>query len=72
LGGDQVAHPVGDDVLEELGELRWCLERASVGFLGGFRGLDGPATANITRELLGCQPTAPGLIADLKEGHYFA
>ncbi|WP_405591052.1 SDR family oxidoreductase [Streptomyces sp. NBC_01190] len=42
-----------------------------VGFLGGFWGIDGPASARITRELLGWQPTRPGLIADLKEGHYF-
>lgn len=43
-----------------------------VGWLGHFWGLDGPASAQITRDLLGWQPTRPGLIADLKEGHYFA
>jgi nucleoside-diphosphate-sugar epimerase len=43
-----------------------------VGFLGGFWGFDGPATAQITGDLLGWQPTRPGLIADLEEGHYFA
>jgi len=43
-----------------------------VGFLGGFWGFDGPATAQITRDLLGWRPTGPGLIADLEEGHYFA
>ena len=32
----------------------------------------GPASAQITRELLGWEPTRPGLIANLKEGHYFA
>jgi nucleoside-diphosphate-sugar epimerase len=42
-----------------------------VGFLGGFWGVDGPASAQITRDLLGWEPTRPGLIADLKEGHYF-
>jgi len=42
-----------------------------VGFLGGFWGFDGPATAQITRDLLGWEPTRPGLIADLEEGHYF-
>jgi hypothetical protein len=26
----------------------------------------------ITRELVGWEPTRPGLIADLDEGHYFA
>ncbi|HEX6454656.1 MAG TPA: SDR family oxidoreductase [Trebonia sp.] len=43
-----------------------------VGWLGRFWGIDGPASAQITRDLLGWQPTRPGLIADLKEGHYFA
>ncbi|WP_198286946.1 hypothetical protein [Frankia sp. QA3] len=42
-----------------------------VGFLGGFWGFDGPASAQITRDLLGWRPTRPGLIADLEEGHYF-
>ena len=47
-------------------------EQASeyVGFLGGFWGLDSPASAQITREVLGWEPTRPGLIADLEEGHY--
>jgi nucleoside-diphosphate-sugar epimerase len=43
-----------------------------VGFLGGFWGFDGPASAQITRDLLGWQPARPGLLADLKNGHYFA
>jgi nucleoside-diphosphate-sugar epimerase len=42
-----------------------------VGWLGGFWGLDSPASAQLTRDLLGWEPTRPGLIADLKEGHYF-
>jgi len=49
-------------------------ERASdhVGFLGRFWAIDGPASSRITRELLGWEPTGPGLIADLEAGHYFA
>ncbi|HTZ85554.1 MAG TPA: SDR family oxidoreductase [Solirubrobacteraceae bacterium] len=43
-----------------------------VGWLGGFWGLDSPASAQITHELLGWEPTRQGLIADLEEGHYFA
>jgi nucleoside-diphosphate-sugar epimerase len=42
-----------------------------VGFLGRFWGVDGPASAQITRDLLGWEPVRQGLIADLKEGHYF-
>jgi nucleoside-diphosphate-sugar epimerase len=41
------------------------------GFLGGFLGADSPASSELTRELLGWEPTHPGLIADLDEGSYF-
>ncbi len=41
------------------------------GFLAGFLGLDAPASSTLTRELLGWQPTHPGLIEDLDKGHYF-
>jgi hypothetical protein len=37
-----------------------------------FAGVDNPASSALTRELLGWQPTHPGLIDDLNEGHYFA
>ncbi len=40
-------------------------------WLGGFLGLDAPASSAWTRELLGWEPTQPGLIADLDQGHYF-
>ncbi|TDD80460.1 SDR family oxidoreductase [Actinomadura darangshiensis] len=43
-----------------------------VGYLARFWGFDGPASAEATHDLLGWRPTRPGLIADLKEGHYFA
>ncbi|MEP7211358.1 MAG: SDR family oxidoreductase [Alphaproteobacteria bacterium] len=39
---------------------------AHFGFLGGFAGLDAPASAALTREQLGWKPTHPGLIADLE------
>jgi nucleoside-diphosphate-sugar epimerase len=40
-------------------------------WLGGFLGLDAPASSTLTRELLGWEPTQPGLIEDLDQGHYF-
>jgi nucleoside-diphosphate-sugar epimerase len=40
-------------------------------WMAGFLGLDSPASSALTRELLGWQPTRPGLIADLDQGHYF-
>ena len=33
--------------------------------------IDSPASSALTRELLGWQPTHPGLIDDLDQGHYF-
>jgi nucleoside-diphosphate-sugar epimerase len=80
-----VLHAVGDEgvpirevaeaVAERLGipAVSVTPEQAGeyLGFLGGFWGIDGPASARITRDLLGWAPTRPGLIVDLKQGHYF-
>jgi nucleoside-diphosphate-sugar epimerase len=41
------------------------------GWIGGFFGLDAPASSALTRELLGWEPGQVGLIADLDQGHYF-
>jgi nucleoside-diphosphate-sugar epimerase len=40
-------------------------------WLAGFLAADSPASSALTRELLGWQPTHPGLIDDLDHGHYF-
>ena len=40
-------------------------------WMSGYIGLDSPASSAQTRELLGWQPSQPGLIDDLDEGHYF-
>jgi hypothetical protein len=40
-------------------------------WLGGFIGLDSPASSTITRELLDWRPSQPGLLEDLDKGHYF-
>jgi nucleoside-diphosphate-sugar epimerase len=40
-------------------------------WLAGFLGIDGPTSSALTRELLGWEPTQPGLIDDLDRGHYF-
>jgi nucleoside-diphosphate-sugar epimerase len=42
------------------------------GFLGQILAVDQPASAELTRELLGWRPVQPGLIEDLDKGHYFA
>jgi len=41
------------------------------GFLAGFLAADNPVSSTLTRELLGWQPTYPGLLEDLGKGHYF-
>ena len=40
-------------------------------FLAAFAHLDNPTSSELTREWLGWEPTHPGLIEDLEEGHYF-
>ncbi|MFH8798291.1 SDR family oxidoreductase [Streptomyces sp. NPDC017936] len=40
-------------------------------WLGGFLGLDSPASNALTRELLDWRPAGPGLLEDLDAGHYF-
>ena len=40
-------------------------------WLASFLAIDSPASSTLTRELLGWQPTQPGLIDDLDKGHYF-
>jgi hypothetical protein len=40
-------------------------------WMAGFIGADSPASNALTRELLGWEPTGPGLIDDLEQGHYF-
>lgn len=41
------------------------------GFLGPLAGLDSPATAAVTQDLLGWKPTGPGLLEDLDQDHYY-
>ncbi|WP_205650675.1 hypothetical protein [Actinoplanes solisilvae] len=41
-----------------------------VGWLGGLWAVDGPASAQLTREFVGWGPNGPGLIADRRQGHY--
>jgi nucleoside-diphosphate-sugar epimerase len=41
------------------------------GPLGLFAGVDSPASAAITRDLLGWEPTGPTLLEDLDQDHYY-
>lgn len=40
-------------------------------WLGGFIGLDSPASSTATQALLDWRPSHPGLLEDLDKGHYF-
>ena len=42
-----------------------------LGFLGHVLSVDQPASATLTRELLGWRPVEHGLIEDMDKGHYF-
>jgi hypothetical protein len=42
-----------------------------VGYLAPFIALDNPTSAARTRQLLAWEPTHPGLLDDLDQGHYF-
>jgi nucleoside-diphosphate-sugar epimerase len=74
-------HAVGDegvpirDIAEVIGR-HLSVPTASVpagdlGFLGQVLSIDQPASATLTRELLGWRPVQPGLIEDMDKGHYF-
>jgi nucleoside-diphosphate-sugar epimerase len=75
-------HAVGDegvpirDIAEVIGRhlnLPTASARAEgFGFLGHILAVDQPASAALTRELLGWRPVQPRLIEDLDKGHYFA
>ncbi|WIB76884.1 SDR family oxidoreductase [Curtobacterium sp. MCPF17_002] len=41
------------------------------GFIGNFFGMEMSATSDATRELLGWEPTGPGLLEDIAAGAYF-
>lgn len=78
-------HPVGDEgiPLKQIAEIigrRLDLPVKSIpaeeaaahfGFLGGAVLADNPVTTARTREVLGWEPTHPGLLEDLAQAHYF-
>jgi nucleoside-diphosphate-sugar epimerase len=42
-----------------------------LGFLAPFAGFDNPTSNDKTREVLGWEPTHPGWVEDVENGHYF-
>ena len=81
-----VVHAVGDEgvafrqiaeaAVGALGVPSAAVDRSEAGehfgFLGHFVGLDSPASASITQELLGWHREGPSLLKDLGQDHYFA
>jgi hypothetical protein len=61
--GRQLEIPVVSIQSEDAGE--------HFGWLANFLKLNIPASSRLTRELLGWQPTYPGLLEDLEQGHCF-
>jgi nucleoside-diphosphate-sugar epimerase len=47
------------------------VEAEHYGWLGPFLTMDTPSSNELTRSLVGWEPTHPGLIADLDNGHWF-
>ena len=47
------------------------VEAEHYGWLGPFLSMDTPSSNDLTRTLLDWEPTHPGLIADLDDGHWF-
>jgi nucleoside-diphosphate-sugar epimerase len=80
-----VVHAVGDEGVpfreiaqamgSHLGIPTMSVDPATAGehfsFLGHFVSLDSPATAAITRDLLGWEPVGPSLLEDLEQDHYY-
>ena len=44
---------------------------AHFGWVGSLLARDSPSSGAVERELLGWEPTQPGLMADLEAAHYF-
>jgi nucleoside-diphosphate-sugar epimerase len=61
--GRQLGVPVASISAEQAGE--------RFGFLGALVPRDNPTSSEATQRLVGWEPSHPGLIPDLEEGHYF-
>ena len=67
----QIAEAMGRGLGVPTGSVNAADALEHFSFLGLFAGLDSPASAAITRELLGWEPTGPSLLEDLEQDHYY-
>jgi nucleoside-diphosphate-sugar epimerase len=66
-----IAEAIGRGLGVPTGSIEPANAQEHFSFLGTFAGLDSPASANITKDLLGWDATGPSLTDDLAQGHYF-
>jgi nucleoside-diphosphate-sugar epimerase len=66
----EIAGSIGRQLGLPLAEIAPADAPAHFSWLAGFFGLDSPASSAGTRELLGWEPTHPGLLEDLDAGFY--
>jgi nucleoside-diphosphate-sugar epimerase len=67
----QIAQAIGDQLQVPTASITSEDATDHFGFLGALVGIDNPTSSALTQARLNWQPTGPGLIADLMEGHYF-
>lgn len=66
-----IAAAIGRGLHVEVEHIAPAAAGEQFGFLAHFVGLDAPASAAVTRDLLDWEPTGPSLLDDLDQGHYF-
>ncbi len=67
----QIAQTIGRMLELPVRAIAEAEAEAYFGFLARFAGMDNAASSQATRALLSWQPTHPGLIEDIVQGHYF-
>lgn len=67
----EIAETIGHGLGIPAGSISGDDAASHFGFLARFVGTDMPVSSTITRELLGWEPTGPGLLEDIAAGHYF-
>jgi nucleoside-diphosphate-sugar epimerase len=66
-----VAEAIGEHLGVPVASIPTADAPTHFGFMGALLARDSPSSGAVARDLLGWEPTQPGLIADLEAGHYF-
>jgi nucleoside-diphosphate-sugar epimerase len=67
----EIAEAIGQGLNVPVGSKSHEAAADHFGWIARFFGTDGPASSALTQERLGWRPAQPGIIADLRAGHYF-